>query len=164
MSATKITLIVLALCAVLFIVVLIWGSGTNASEKNLKNNFDPSCYPTLASVNQMLAPFAPKVDLKDKTFDLSRATPTTPIRVQIPKDDSHKFRNAKFQITPGGCAHIEYRDPSSNDSNLNDQPYPKPGAKFDPTQASFVVLQSGGNLTLNHASSAMVQECVARLQ
>jgi hypothetical protein len=165
MTGTKIVVIVLVLIVVLFIVLAVWGSSTNASApKTNEDNFNPGQYPILGAFNGVLAPFAPKLDLAKKTFDLTSTNPATPIRVAVPKDDSHKFRNAKFHLTPAsarGCARIEYKAPDGDGDKLNDQKWPRSGDNL--TQVSFTILQSGGTLTFTRDASPP-QPCVVELQ
>lgn len=157
----KVVLIVLVVIAVLFVVLVVWGSRPKTDE----NTFEPKQHSWLDGFNGVLAPFGPKLDLTKKTFDLSSTSSAVPVQVTIPKDESHKFRNAKFRITPGGCARMEYKAPDGDGDQLNDQPYPytKQGAKNDPAQASFTILQSGGTLTFIH-NAPPPQHCVVELE
>jgi hypothetical protein len=164
MTATKVVLIVLVVIVVLFVVLVVSGSRRSASgPKTDENTFDPKQHSTLDAFNGVLAPFGPKLDLTKKTFDLSSTSSAVPVQVTIPKDESHKFRNAKFRITPGGCAQMKYQAPDGDGDRLNSQPYPKQGTKYDPTQASFTILQSGGTLTLIH-NTPPPQHCVVELE
>jgi len=165
MTATKIVVIVLVLVVVLFAVLAVSGLRTNARlPKTDENNFEPGQYPTMGALNGVLAPFAPKLDLAKKTFDLTSTNSATPIRVAVPKDESNKFRNAKFHLTPAsasGCARIEYKAPDGDGDKLNDQKWQLTGDNLKPV--SFTILQSGGTLTFTR-DAFPGQPCVVELQ
>jgi hypothetical protein len=170
-SSTKIVLIVLALCVVLFVVTIVWGVRTNTSKPQpTADNFESSSFfSTLESANQMLDPLAPKLDLSNKEFDLSRATLAAPVRVTIPADENQNYRKATFKLVPEACARIEYKTLDGNGGDLSDQCYPlaqcgKPEAKKDPKSPTFTILKSAGTLTLSHTSPLPLQECVAQLE
>ena len=160
----KVVVVVLVLIVVLFIVLAVWGSSKNASEpKPTSDAFNSQPHPALESFNGMLAPFAPKLELAKKTFDLSNVSPAVAVSVTIPKDESHKFRIAKFHLSQSGCARMEYKAPDNDGGDsLNDQKWPG-NKKVDPTQASFTILQSGGTLILTH-NAFPTQPCVVQLQ
>lgn len=143
MSSTKVVLIVLALCAVLFIVLVYLGLGN-------KNKPITNSHPQLASLNAMLGPLAPKLDLKDKVFNV----PPIPLQVAIPKDENHSYRKAAFQLTPEKCAQIKYSDPEAEVPQLKQQSYPD--------QSYLIILKSGGTLTLSRTSS--LRPCVVQLE
>jgi hypothetical protein len=143
MSSTKGALIVFALCAALFIVLIYMGVGQ-------ENKPAGNSHPNLAALNGMLGPLAPKLDLKDKVFNV----PPTPLRVAVPTDENHSYRKATFQLTPERCATITYDDPQGQVANLNHQSYPN--------QAYLIIQKSGGTLTLTRTSS--LRPCAVRLE
>lgn len=155
MTATKVVFIVLIVIVVLFIALAVWGS-TNAKKPQ------PTPDKLLDSFNELLSPFAPKLALAQKSFDLSKVGSGASIPVTIPKDASQNFRIAKFNISPPGCARMEYQTADGKGGDLHDQSYPKQGTKPDPAQASFTILASGGTLTITHAA-APPQPCVVKL-
>jgi hypothetical protein len=161
----KVVVIVLVVIAILFIVFAIRGSSANASGPKTKDDFHPKDYPTMDAFNGVLAPFAPKLALAQKTFDLSRVNPGSSVGVTVPPDKDHKFRNAKFNLTPTSipkCAQIEYKAPDGDGDKLNDQKWPTDDDK-DVTHVSFTILQSGGLITFTRNTPAQ-QPCIVQLQ
>ena len=167
---TKVVVILLVVIVVVFIVLVVWGSSTNASIKTTNDSkrdahdFNSQPHSTMSAIDDVLAPFGPKLALTQKTFDLSRTNPPSSFGVTVPADKDHKFRTAKFSLTATsatGCAQIEYKAQDGDGDQLNDQKWPQ---KDDTNlrQVSFTILQAGGNITFTRISQ--LQPCIVQLE
>jgi hypothetical protein len=169
MTGMKILSIVLVFVVVLFIGFVVWGTSPKVGQTTDPHVFNKQPHPILGALNGVLAPFSPKLDLTQKTFDLSSASPISPVVVKIPADTDHKFRISKFHLTPAsvsGCAKIEYKAPNDDGDELGKvlpNPQQWPGSSDDPTQVSFTILQSGGNITFTHQGPPL-QRCIVQLE
>lgn len=166
MTVTKVVLIVLALVAVLFVVLVLMGPLDKSTEN--ANSFTPSKHTTLQSMSGVLAPFAPKLSVKSlfpqtHTFDLS-LTPS--YEVAVLPDTSQRFRQAEFIATPSKyCASVNYkpRDSSGLDKGAI-QRSEDSGSSDHPERFSFTVLSGGGTLTVSRSSPLTPGLCVLVLQ
>jgi hypothetical protein len=166
----KVVVVMLVVIVVLFVVFSVWGKSKNASEpKTDESNFDPAKHSTLGSVNEMLAPFGPKLQAKDlqpplTNFNLS-SNPHYAEKV-LP-DSNHKFRQARLTVQLSKtCAHVLYYPIGSNlpdklkkiqDSDASDD-------KKHPNQFTFTIVEGGGTLTIDRAPSYPAGACEVILQ
>src|SRR5262252_2172206 len=66
MSGMKILMIVLVLSAVLFVVIVVWGSGKN-SKPGSASTFQPESYPAIGSLGSLFGPPGPKLKASELT-------------------------------------------------------------------------------------------------
>lgn len=177
MSATKILVIVLLLFAALFVGVVVYGVGKNASVKTTGNskqdakNFKIEEYHGVEILSRLLKPrfaciilpavfcftYAPKLEPEQmkqglRIFDRGSHPQFNlqfqPITIQIFPDNDHKFRKATFVVTPADCAIIEYKAEGDVDPNLKEQKWPsEESQKRDKT--TFWILKTIGTVTLS---------------
>jgi len=177
----KIFFIVLIVLIIAFVAIEVVGVGKNSSETaaDYKGGGDPviNCpgnkYQIFCSMNSMLDRFSPKLQLKQKTFTVTKTTQT--LSVTVPADDKNSFRNATFKFNQGNnCATVEYISPAtcsnsppscnsdlsklSNDCRLKYQTWPtcKDGVK-----GKLIVVKSGGTLDIKLTGQA---PCTVALQ
>lgn len=160
MSGTKIVVVVLVLIVVLFVLFVVWGStmdrGKTAGQDPQGKEFGSTPHPTMAALNQVLSPFAPKLKAEQMdpsltTYDLAPGSVHT---IRISADHDHKFRQATFVVLPDpSCAQLVY-ETSQDDggSGLKRQDSHDPNTKYknDPDpQFTFTILeQAGGMITI----------------
>jgi hypothetical protein len=153
MTGTKIAIAILILVAVIFVVLVF--AGPSQADATPPANPDPQAYPSLASMNQVLAAFSPGLDTTQLRpsvafFDLG-ATPSFAVTIGA---SSHSLRSAKFEIQPKQgtrCAHLVYnafgQAPPGLESLKNQDPdAAKPSS--NPFEISFAVLAGGGELSI----------------
>jgi hypothetical protein len=165
-SATKVVLIILALIAVLFVVLVLIPPRVKTTEN--ADSFASGKHASLDSVNSILAPFAPKLSAKAlqpplQAFDLS-LTPS--YKITILPDTSQKFRRAEFVAFPSKhCALVTY---TPSDSSGLDKGKPQDsehsGSSDHPDRFSFTFLSGGGILKIDRSSPATPARCTLVLQ
>jgi hypothetical protein len=147
-NGTKILLVVLLLVVVLFVVLVV--RGPRPSPQKDPASFNAAPHPMLASFNEILGPFAPKLAVtalspSQKTFDLLS---TSNYSVKILPDSSHDLRKADFVVSPvKSCARLAY---TASDGNADD-PLKSQASDQDPQhpdQFSFVIAKGGGTLVI----------------
>lgn len=181
MTGTKVLLILLILMAVLFIVILVWGHGTNSSQLipiSSENHPDPASdeksfnshpHPAfLDTFNGLLAPFGPKLQAKHlqpplTTFDLA----SVPLYLEnILPDSNHKFRQAKFAVQPNKlCAHLVYdaSDPVPPNMAKTQDSAKANGDNKTSSELTFTVFAGGGTLKIDRAPSYVGGSCKVQL-
>jgi len=164
MSTTKVVVIILVIVILLFLVLMVWGSYNNSTQKPPNDSqaaaisFNPGEHSNFGAFSEVLSPYAPTLKasalrLAHAEFDLgSQASYPT---ITVPKDEDHKFRQAKFLVQPAGCAHVLYLAPAAvnvdehlrkQDSNTpakDSQPPPPPPAEF-----KLTILDTPGTLEI----------------
>ena len=154
MNGTKILLVVLLLVVVLFVVLVV--RGPRASPQKDAGSFNAAPHPMLASFNEILGPFAPKLAVtslspSQKTFDISS---TSKYSVKVLPDSSHDFRKANFVVGPAkNCAHLVYTPSGGNDNDLS-KPQDSDKAP-DPNNLSFIIAKAGGTLDIQGRGPGM---------
>jgi len=137
-----------------------------SSKSVTAKNFDPSQFPAMSSMNNVLAPFSPKLQLPKTQYTLTAQKPKEPI--VVPSDSSNSLRQAKFALSSNDCAQLQYNAIGATDG-LNCQCGPQVSsscpssiscATHDPLSVSFVVTKGGGTIllerTMNRAGSCEV--------
>ena len=163
MSSTKVLLILLIVGILLFVVLMVWGSGKNSQKpvppkdaaENFNNDQDNGKHSNLDAFNRILGPFGPTLKASSlspalTTFDLGSRTSYT---ITIGPDDKHKFRQAKFLVEPTQpvlCAQVVYKAIASKDvdENLRNQDSNAVKNKTPPNQFTLTILEAGGTLTV----------------
>jgi hypothetical protein len=175
MSGTKILIIVLVLVAVLFVVIVVWGAGTNR-QTGSASTFHAESYPAIGSLGSLFGPPGPKLKASELTPNpppLKRLHGTTsagkfilsagdqPTKFDIAADSKDQFRQATFTVNKQGCATIEYSTADGSGGKLKDQPWPGSDGKSvdpkNPNQAKFQVLSAKGRLVFTLQSDCTVQ-------
>ena len=113
MSGTRIFFIFLILILVAFVAIQVVGVSRNSvkTPSAAKGGGDDSVscddYPVFCSMNSILDPFGPKLELKQKTFTVTKAAPE--LLINVDPDDKNSFRQAAFKFQQGNnCATVQY--------------------------------------------------------
>lgn len=159
----KVLVILLIVGVLLFVVLMVWGSGKNSQKpvppKDAAENFnrdrDNGKHSNLDAFNGILGPFGPTLKASSLTpaltaFDLGAKTSYT---ITIRPDDKHKFRQAKFLVEPTQpvlCAQVVYKAIASKDvdENLRNQDSNAVKNKKPPNEFTLTILEAGGTLTV----------------
>ena len=165
MSGSKVVFVILVLVAVLFAAAMFLRPGSGSDET--PDTFASEDHPTLASMNSLVAPFAPKLQQNGLlpsmgTFDLSRVPG---YKVTVLPDTSHTFRVAQFTVFPSkACALVVY---TPADSKGFDQGKPQDSdhavTKGHPEAFSFNVASAGGTLSIARRSPLQTAPCTISL-
>jgi hypothetical protein len=174
MSGTKIVIIVLVLVVVLFVVLAVWGSGTNRKPGSA-STFRPESYPALASLGSLFGPPGPKLKASDLTPDpppLKRLRGSAaagkfmlsagdqPMKFGIAADSKDQFRQATFNVSGQKCE-IDYSTADGSGGKLQKQQWGGAGAKNvdakNPNMAKFQILSAQGRITFSLPSGCTVQ-------
>lgn len=162
----KVMLLVLAVLAVAFAVVLGLGAGRQDTSKprpgaaSLKDYLnDHPAPPWARNFGALLKPFSPRLKLDEQTF---RVEPLRPLKVPIPEANA-RFRTARFRVPRSFCrtASITYQSffGQGHAEGLDNQKWePSKEEPEDPASCagSLVILQSGGQLTLACPSPCVI--------
>ncbi|SRR6266849_7678469 len=184
MTGTKVLLIVLILIAVVFVVIVFWGHGTNSSQlipissenhpdpENDEKNFNSPQHPHpkfLDTFNGLLAPFGPKLQAKHlqpplTTFDLASIPHYSE---SILPDSNHKFRQAKFAVRPNKlCAHVVFNasDPVPPNMAKTQDSDKANGDNKTSSEFTFTIFEGGGTLTIDRVPSYAGGSCKVQLR
>ena len=164
MSGSKIVFVILVLVAVLFAVAMfLHPSGSNETV----DTFASEDHPTLASMNNVVAPFAPKLQTNGLmpavgTFDLSRLAS---YKVTVLPDQAHTFRVAQFAAFPTKtCALVVYTPADSSGFDKGQkQDGDHAGSKANPQAFSFTISSAGGTLSVARRSPLQTTPCTISL-
>ena len=165
MSGSKVVFVILVLVAVLFAVAMFLHPSSGSDET--ADTFASEEHPTLSSMDNVVAPFAPKLQTSGLMpavgmFDLSRMPS---YKVTVLPDQTHTFRVAQFAAFPSKtCALVVY---TPADSNGFDKGKPQDadhaGGKTNPQAFSFTVSSTGGTLSLARRSPLQTTPCMISL-
>jgi len=154
---SKVFIVLLVLVVLAFVgfeLMGIYNHSSSGGEPVNAKTFDPSQYPEMSSMNDVLAPFSPKLKLPKTQYILTVQKPAASI--EVPADSSNSLRQAKFALSSSDCADLEYSAIGATDE-LNSQCGPQgtatchssnSHAALDLLSASFVVTKGGGTITL----------------
>ena len=165
MSGSKIVFVILVLIAVLFAVAMFLHPSSGSDET--ADTFASEDHPTLASMNNVVAPFAPKLQATGLlpavgTFDLSRVAS---YKVKVLPDQAHTFRVAQFAAFPSKiCALVVYTPADSSGFDKGQkQDADHAGSKANPQAFSFTVSSAGGTLSVARRSPLQTTPCTISL-
>jgi hypothetical protein len=170
-------IILLVICALLFVVVMVWGIHTNGKPTDDWHAFKADSYPVFGKLGDLFGPPGPKLKSSELTPNpppLRRAHGTAPApdkfilsagdqptKFDISPDPKDKFRQGTFTVTRQGCATIEYATADGSGGRLRDQNWPKDGEDAkNPTTAKFQILPARGLLSINFATP----DCAVHLE
>ena len=165
MSGTKIFFVLLIVLFIAFVAIEVVGVRKNSEKPPAASGGSSgpqlSCadHAALCGLNSMLDPFSPKLNLSQRTFALTSASPQ--IRIQVPPDAKNNFRMAAFKFPQNTkCASVHYLSSDEMDSKLHDQTWPQD--KDGSGTGNLVILKSGGVLEFHLANLA--SQCQLVLQ
>jgi len=170
MSATKIVVIVLVLMAVVFVVLVVWGSGNHQDSSMTPAEFNKQKPPSLVSwFHEMFGSRGPKLDAAHMfpsrtTFDLQKQSVYT---VKVLSDDDHPMRQARFKVLPpgNGCARMKFEpiNPPPKMDHAQDTDDPDAGIK-NRNDVTFSIPKNGGTLTVARENAMSTPPCTVALQ
>jgi hypothetical protein len=171
----KVLLIVLVLIVVLFVVLAVWGSGTNRKPVSA-TTFAPDAYPALGTLGDLFGSPGPKLKASELTPDpppLKRGHGSAnaagkfmlsagdqPTKFAVSPDNKDKIRQAAFTLTRQGCATIDYSTADGSGGKLKDQSWSSKENPKHPTQANLQILGAKGRLVFTFQSS----DCTVQLE
>lgn len=173
MSGTKIVILVLALIAVVFVVLVIWGTGNHSDPKKTTSaNINQQPMPPIVGrLEQMFGSHGPKLDAAHMrpaltVFDLQKQRSYT---IAVLPDNDNAVRQGEFAVTLGNsCAHLVFdagkgapdvfskpqdthaNDPNSKVPNRND--------------VTFSIPKQGGSLTIEREVALSTAPCTVKLK
>ena len=165
--AAKLFFALLVLVAVVFFFTIRMGSRRNDSQSLPESEDERTSYaqknPPPAWIGNLIGPLSPKLSLPQKEFHFT----ATDLVVDVPAAGP-RFRNASLQVTSGcmaptSCSNVvilyQIKDGEGQDLKLDTQSW-KPSAD-KPSQASLVILQSGGTIRMR---CLQAPACTVKLQ
>jgi hypothetical protein len=174
MSATKVLIIVLVLISILFVVVVVWGAGTN-KQPGSASTFRPESYPAISSLGTLFGPPGPTLKASELTPDppplkhlhgsvaagkFMLSAGDQPMKFEIAADRKDQFRQAAFKVTGQTCE-IDYSTADGSGGKLQKQQWGGPERKNvdakNPNVAKFQILSAQGRLTFSLPSGCTVQ-------
>lgn len=157
----KLVVILLVIVVLLFVVLVVWGAGKGGSRESshpraeadqFEKERNEGRHSMMDSFGSKLSRFGPKVKLDSLRPSLTSFTfsDRASYIVTVLGDSDHKFRQAKFAVTPATCAHVKYEATSNRDADehlrqqdSNDIENKRPVGEF-----TLTILDSGGKLTV----------------
>lgn len=127
------------------------------ATKDFAGNYDPPWW--AKAFDTLVAPFRPRLELRQDTFRVQPSTTTSPITIPPSEDE---YRTAAFHLRSGAGAKIRYEADTTEESDLREQELELPLDQRDGSKnprGSLTVLKVGGRLWITCKGGAGSVPC-----